>query len=67
MEEKGSSISWQRTLPNSKNATGESVDDILARNGLGPIQESDDESDPDEPYEGLNLLFRAATFLDDRV
>ena len=66
-KKKGVRFPGKEPLPNSKNATGESVDDILARNGLGPIQESDDESDPDEPYEGLNLLFRAATFLDDRV
>jgi hypothetical protein len=45
-KKKGVRFPGKKPLPNSKNATGESVDDILARNGLGPIQESDDESDP---------------------
>ena len=65
-KKKGVRIPGKDPLPNSEFAAKESADDILARNGLGPIQESD-ESNSEEEYEGLNLLFRAATFLDDRV
>lgn len=64
-QRKGVRFPGKEPLPNSERYV-ESVHDILARNGLGPIQESDDESDPDEAYEGLNLLFRAATFSDNR-
>ena len=53
-------------LPNFQYSAKESAADILTRNGLGPLPESD-ESDSEEKYEGLNLLFRTATFMDDRV
>ena len=67
-EKKGVRFPGKEPLPNSKtSADWSGVDDILERNGLGPIQESDDESDPEEAYGGLHLLFRAASFLDDRV
>jgi hypothetical protein len=61
---KGVQFPGKGPLPNFAK---ESVDDILERNGLAAIPESSDQSDSEEEYEGLNLLFRAASFLDDRM
>ena len=66
-KKKGVRFPCKDPLPGPQHSAKESAADILARNGLGPMQELSDESNSEEEYEGLNLLFRAATFLDNSV